>query len=605
MRHIILGFFLFIVLDSLAQPYQPAATKVNDLLHTRLDLHFDYNKCQVPGKAWLTLRPHFYPTDSLRLDAKSMDLKTISVVKSGYLVPLEFNYDSLTIDIKLDRVYRKDEKYTIYISYTAKPNNRGLYFINPKGAERGVPTQIWTSGEPDNNSCWFPTIDQPNQKCTDEISLTVPSRYVTLSNGRLASQHKNADGTRTDKWKMDLPQTPYSFMIAVGNFQVVRDIWHGKQVEYYMEPKYAADAKAIFGYTPEAMTFFSKILGVDYPWNKYAQIRVRGFNGGLENSTATEFNEDGETSTRDLADLPYQSGYVHELFHQWFGDYVTCKSWGNLALNESFADLAEILWAEYKYGQDVADEHFYQRIQGYLENPERWKESLIRFRYADKGEMFDGVTYQKGGRILDMLRHFLGNAAFYKGLHLYLTAHAFGNADAQQLRLAMEEASGLDLNWFFNQWFYGAGHPVLDIAYHWDSATKTQNVYLRQIQDGQTFSLPMWVDIYTGNSKIRYNTWMRHQSDTLSFNLPTKPHLVNVDAEKILLGKKIDHKNIKEFAFQYAHAPLYVDRIEAIEAAGSIQSDSNAQHILISALNDKYYGIRIKTMELLTCRIKP
>jgi aminopeptidase N len=606
MRNTIFSLFLLTALNSFAQSYQPAATKINDLEHTRLDLHFNYAKQYVYGKAWLTLKPHFYPTDTLRLDAKGMDLQNISIIEDGHLIPLKFSYDSLTAAIRLNKVYHRDEAYTIYISYTAKPNKlkvnndaHGLYFINPTGNEKGKPTQIWITGEPDHNSCWFPTIDEPNQKCTDEISLTVPGRYVTLSNGRLASQTKHADGTRTDNWKMELPQSPYLFMIAVGDFKIVKDSWRGKEVDYYMEPQYAVDAKAIFGYTPEAMTFFSKILGVDYPWNKYAQIRVRGFNGGMENTTATEFNEDGQSSARELADLPYQSGNVHELFHQWFGDYVTCESWSNLALNESFADLGEILWAEYKYGQDAADEHVYQGLQGYLDNPDRWKEKLIRFDYAGKQDMFDGVTYQKGGRILNMLRHYLGNAAFYKGLHLYLTGHAFGNADAQQLRLAMEEASGLDLNWFFNQWFYGAGHPILDISYHWDDATKTQSVYLRQTQEGHTFLLPLAVDIYAGKQKTRYMAWMRHQSDTLTFHVPEKPDLVNVDAEKTTIVKKTDHKMLSEFAFQYAHAPWYVDRCEAIDAAAANQTDSVGQQLLLNALNDRYYGLRIKTMQAL------
>jgi len=606
MKNIFLFFFFNLILlaaiNSTGQVYRSAPAKINDLVHTRLDLHFDYGKQYVYGKAWLTLKPHFYPTDSLRLDAKGMDVQNIAIVEKGHLLPLKFSYDSLTISIRLNKVYKSNESYTVYISYTAKPTSHGShgpYFINPAGRESGVPTQIWTTGEPEHNSCWFPTIDKPNQKCTDEISLTVPAKYVTLSNGRLAAQIKHPDGTRTDTWKMELPHSPYLMMIAVGNFQIIHDSWHGKPLDYYMEPQYAADAKAIFGYTPEAMTFFSKILGVDYPWNKYAQIRVRSFNGGMENTTATEFNEDGQTSARDLADLPYQSGYVHELFHQWFGDYVTCESWSNLALNESFADLAELLWAEYKYGADVADEHLYQGAQSYLGNPDRWKESLIRFDYADKQDMFDAVTYQKGGRILNMLRHYLGNAAFYKGLHIYLTAHAFGNTDAQQLRLAMEEASGIDLNLFFNQWFYGAGHPVLDITYHWDNTTKTQSIYIKQTQEGQTFGLPIAVDIYTAGRKTRYQSWIRNRLDTLTFMTPEKPDLVNVDAEKALLAKKADHKTLNEFAFQYAHAPLYADRMEAIDAAAANQSDSIAQHILLNALNDSYYGLRIKAMQAL------
>ncbi|MBS1503239.1 MAG: HEAT repeat domain-containing protein, partial [Bacteroidetes bacterium] len=235
----------------------------------------------------------------------------------------------------------------------------------------------------------------------------------------------------------------------------------------------------------------------------------------------------------------------------------------------------------------------------YLDNPERWKENLIRFSYADRQDMFDVVTYQKGGRILNMLRHYLGNEAFHKGLHLYLTAHAFGTADAQQLRLAMEEASGLDLNWFFNEWFYGAGHPVLDISYRWDEAAKTESVYLKQSQDGQTFIIPMAVDIYAGGQKTRYKVWMHDRTDTLTFHLSQKPDLVNMEAEKALICKKTDHKTLAEFAFQYAHAPLYLDRGEAIDAAAANQTDSIARRILLSALNDRYYGLRIKAMQAL------
>jgi len=607
-----LNFFLVIVVQGqiiksptdITANYQSAPVKINDLIHTKLDLKFDYRKCYVYGKAWITLKPHFYPTDTLRLDAKGMDLRNISVLKKGKQIPLKFIYDSLTVAVTLDKIYDQSENYTLYIEYTAKLDAskvrnepHGLNFINPEEKETGVPTQIWTYGEPEYNSFWFPTIDKPNQKTTEEISLTVPGKFVTLSNGRLTFQEKHPDGTRTDTWKMDRPHAPYLFMIAVGDFTIVKDSWHGKEVSYYMEPRYAKNARAIFGDIPEAMTFFSKTLGVDYPWNKYAEIRVHGFNGGMENTTATVFNEDGQTSLRELADHGYDSGNVHELVHQWFGDYATAESWSNLPLNESMADLGEILWAEYKYGQDVADEHVYLGQQSYLKNANAWTEELIRFHYHHKQDMFDGVTYQKGGRILNMLRHYLGNGAFYKGLNIYLTRNAFKSVEAHKLRLAMEDASGQDLNWFFNQWFFGAGHPVLGITYNWDEQAKRQSVYLSQTQAGKPFVLPFSVDIYVAGKKQRYEVWMKHQKDTLTFSVPSKPDLVNVDGEKILLAVQTDQKTLSEYAFQFAHAPLYMDRCEAIDTAAAHTADTAAQKILIAGLKDKYYGLRIKAIQ--------
>ncbi len=593
--------------------YRETPARINDLVHTKLDVRFDYAKQYLYGKEWVTIKPHFYPTDSLRLDAKGMDIKDISVIKAGKNVPLKYTYDSLTLAIKLDKTYRNNESYTIYINYTAKPNllkakgsaaindAKGLYFINPLGTEKDKPTQIWTQGETESSSAWFPTIDKTAQKTTQEISMTVPAKYVTLSNGRLSLQKTNADGTRTDTWKMDLPHSPYLFMMAVGDFKIYKDKWRDKEVSYYLEPKYAPYAKEIFGQTPEQIEFYSKLLGVDYPWNKYAQIVVRDYvSGAMENTTATLHGEYVQLTHRELLDAYYDQGrstIAHELFHQWFGDYVTAESWSNLTVNESFADFSEMLWAEHKYGQDEADAHNYTAMESYLRDPENKTKDLVRFYYDDKEDMFDLVTYQKGGNILNMLRNYLGKDAFYKGLNIYLKTNAFKTGEAHQLRLALEEASGRDLNWFFNQWYFGAGHPELKIGYKWDEATKTQTVYLQQIQAGQKFILPMAIDIYAGGKKERHQVWMRNATDTLTFKVASKPDLFNVDGDKVLLAEKTESKKLAEYVYQYFNAPLYMDRYEAIDAVLAVQSDKEARRVLIAALKDKYYGLRIKAIK--------
>ncbi|WP_345948793.1 M1 family metallopeptidase [Mucilaginibacter sp. PAMB04274] len=598
--------------------YRATTEKINDLVHTKLDVRFDYKKRYLYGKEWVTLKPHQYPTDSLRLDAKGMDIKTVAVVKAGKNTPLKFTYDSLSLAIKLDKVYRNSENYTIYIDYTSKPDElkaqgsaaisdaKGLYFINPDSASKNKPVQVWTQGETESSSAWFPTIDKPNQKTTEEIYMTVPSKYVTLSNGKLVSQKNNGNGTRTDYWKMDLPHSPYLFMMAVGNFKIYKDTWRGKEVNYYLEPKYAPYAKTIFGYTPEAMEFYSKTLGVDYPWNKYAQIVVRDYvSGAMENTTATLHGEYVQGTPRQFLDRYYntsqgESTVVHELFHQWFGDYVTAESWSNLTVNESFADFSETLWAEHKYGKDEGDAHIAGDRRQYLGSADAAAKNLLRFHYNDKEDVFDVVTYQKGGAILYMLRNYLGNEAFYKGLNIYLKTNGLKNGEAQQLRLALEEASGKDLNWFFNQWYYNSGHPILNINYNWDAATKTQSIYLQQTQTGNAFVLPMAVDIYVGGKKERHMVWMRNKADTLTFKLAAKPELVNVDGDKALLVRKTDNKTAAEFVYQYNNAPLYLDRYEAVAyAEAQAPENADARKILIAALKDKYYGIQIKAIKAL------
>ena len=219
----------------------------------------------------------------------------------------------------------------------------------------------------------------------------------------------------------------------------------------------------------------------------------------MENTTATLHQESAQQDARELKDGNiWENTIAHELFHQWFGDYVTIESWSNLTLNESFANYSEYLWQEYKYGKDAADDHNFQEMNGYLQSQSD-KKDLVRFYYEDKENMFDAVSYNKGGRILHMLRNYVGDSAFFKALNLYLTENKFGTTEAHQLRIAFEKITGLDLNWFWNQWYYGSGHPKLDISYVYDDAAKKVKVVVKQ--NDKVFRLPIAVDIYNGEKK--------------------------------------------------------------------------------------------------------
>lgn len=587
--------------------YRETPEVLHDLIHTKLDATFDYSKSYLNGKVWITLKPHFYATDSLLLDAKGMDIHKVSMVKGTALSPLKYNYDGMVMNIRLDKKYKGGEKYTVYIEYTAKPDElevqgsaaitdaKGLYFINPKGEEKDKPIQIWTQGETEGTSVWVPTIDKPNQKTTQEIAMTVPDKYVTLSNGVLTSQKKNPNGTRTDTWKMDLPHAPYLFFMGVGEYAVIKDSYKGKDVTYYVEKEYAPVARRIFGHTPEMMGFFSRITGVEYPWSKYGQIVGRDYvSGAMENTTATLHQESAYQDARELVDgNSWEDVIAHELFHQWFGDYVTTESWSNLTLNESFANYSEYLWREYKYGKDAADAHHYQDMSGYLQSQSENKD-LVRFHYRDREEMFDAVSYNKGGRILHMLRNHIGDSAFFKALNLYLTTNKFKAGEAHNLRLAFEEVTGKDLNWYFNQWYFGSGHPKLDVNYSYDDAAKKVNVIVRQTQTtGKVFRLPVAIDIYENGKKERRQVWVKNKIDTFSFAYNTKPDLVNFDGDKILLAdKKESGKTIDNFIYQYKNAGLYLDRREAIDFLAKNQDDPKVIDMLKAALSDKYSGMR-------------
>ncbi len=599
------------VQDTGTHVYQAEAQKINALVHTKLEASFDYQKSRMPGKVWLTLEPHFYSVDSVVLDAKGMEIKAVGIVTGKTTAPAKYTYDGKQLFIKLNRTYKRGEQYKVYVDYIAKPDeleeggsqairdNKGLYFINPRGEDPNKPTQIWTQGETENTSVWCPTIDKPNQKSTQEFFLVVPSKYVTLSNGKLVQQQKNTDGTRTDYWKMEEPHAPYLFFIGVGDFAVIKEMYKGKEVSYYVEKEYAPVAKKIFGNTIDMMSYFEKITGISYPWAKYSQMVGRDFvSGAMENTTATLHKEDAQQDSRELLDGNVWEGTIaHELFHHWFGNLVTAESWSNLTVNESFANYSQTLWFENKYGKDAGDAENYKDMQAYLGSPEDAQKDLVRFYYRDREDMFDLVSYNKGGRILNMLRNYLGDDAFFKSLNVYLTSNRFRTGEAHQLRLAFEEVSGKDLNWFFNQWFFGSGHPKLNITYSYNEETKKVSVAVKQQQD-RIFVLPVAIDIYQGTKKTRHQIWVNRKEQTFEFEGPSKPDLVNFDGDKVLLAEKSEEgKSLQEYIFQYKTAGSYVDRREAIAFCAQHQDSLAAAELLRTALRDVYHDLRILTIQ--------
>jgi aminopeptidase N len=606
MKNILFSLILLfsIVLGAQDKNYQAEREKINNLVHTKLKVDFNFEKSQLNGEAWVTLTPHFYTVNKVILDAKSFNIHEVKVndKKAG------FNYSEDELTVELDKTYKKGEEYTVYIKYTAKPEEitqkgsenitdaKGLYFIDPKEEDPNKPTQIWTQGETESNSCWFPTIDSPNQKTTQEIYMTVPNKYVTLSNGTLKSQTVNPNGTRTDYWKMDQKHAPYLIFMGVGEFSMVKDSWNGLEVNYYVEPAYEPEAKAIFGNTPEMITFFSNLTGIPYPWDKYSQIVVRDYvSGAMENTTAVVHAEDAQQKKGQLIDNnEWESTIAHELFHHWFGDLVTTESWANLTVNESFATYSVYLWFAHKYGKDKADANMYSDVQTYMTSQSEDKD-LVRFYYLDKEDMFDTVSYHKGNAILHMLRDVIGDEAFFQGMKTFLTEHKYGTAEAQDLRLAFEKVSGKDLNWFFNQWYYGNGHIKMSVTYDYNTINKTVTVNINQ--KGNTFKFPLSIDIYEETGKTIHNVWVNNAQNSFTFSFNKLPKFINIDAKHVLLAEIADKKTVEEYIFQFNNAPHYLDRRLALEEIAKNQANKEAFNTLLKALNDPYYEIRVIALE--------
>ena len=625
------------------QIYQATPTKLSDIVHTKLWVSFDWQKSQLIGKAELQIKPYFYSTRMLYLNARGMEIKSVkltekqskdlsikkgskSVVTEDVFIekPVTYAYENDSLKINLGKDYTSKEVYYITIEYISKPNelkvggsnaiteDKGLYFINPTGADEDKMPQIWTQGETQSNSVWFPTIDNPTEKMTNEIYITVDENYTTLSNGLLVNTQKNTDGTKTDHWVMDLPHAPYLVMMGVGEFKKVTDEpWNGKEISYYVEKEYEQHAKAIFGKTKKMIEFYSNKLGTPYPWQKYAQIVARDYvSGAMENTTATLHGDFVcYQTTRETIDGAKGEGTIaHELFHQWFGDYASCESWSNLTLNESFATYGEYLWEEFENGRDAADNHSAESRFGYFGQAQQKQVDLVRFDYIEREDMFDAFSYNKGGQIIHMLRKYVGDDAFFASLKLYLEKNKFKTAEAHDLRLAFEEVTGQDLNWFFNEWYFAKGHPELEVKKTYDATSKKLTITINQNQDltlAPLYKLPVFIDIYAEGKKDRKQIWIEDAKNTFTFTVGKQPDLVNFDAERQLLAKIDFTKSKQELVFQYTHAPLWGDRDEAMAFFSENVNDLDIQSLLMEiAINDPWKNIRGQAITILATLAK-
>jgi len=595
-------------LENKIAAYKGSDTRYFDLLHTALDLSFDYQKEWVNGVAVLTLKPYFYPQRELVLDAQDFDIHVFSLINKGKETELNFRYDGQIVTAYLPQTYTAKDTLTVKIRYTAKPNEnpqlgsaaitdtKGLYFINPRGEDPNKPTLIWTQGETEHNSKWFPTIDSPNERMTQEIRMTVEKKYRTISNGILKSSKENGDGTRTDHWVMDLPHAPYLAAVIVGDYVEIKDEWEGMPVRYYVEKEFEEGAKTVFQNTPEMIGFFSKVLGVRYPWQKYDQVVVRDFvSGAMENTTISVFMEELNLDAREAIDSEWDGIIAHELFHQWIGNYVTNESWANLTLNEAFANYSEYLWYEYKNGKDDADMHHISEMEQYFEESQEKQVDLIRFYHEDSEDMFDSHSYAKGGRILHMLRRHIGDEAFFEAIKQYLTKHAFSSVEVHDLRLAFEQVTGQDFNWYFNQWFLGSGHPIL--AYEVDYS-QPENLLLTVSQRQDLTKTPL----YRIPFKVSwYHEGKRFEKELVldkawqQFAIENKVPLTElyVDEALELLSQKRSSRGADHFKKQFNISSLGVSRFEALDSlANSFADDPEVASLVGKALNDPFWAIR-------------
>jgi len=570
-----------------------APDRVVDIEHIALVLDVDPTKRTVSGTATLHAMVIAPDTKVVELDAVELTIDKVAVAGKA----TQFRHDGKRVRVELPSALAAGAELTLAIDYKGAPR-RGLYFVGPDDGYPHKPLQVWTQGQDEDSRYWFPCFDAPSEKATSEVTVTVPAAMFAVSNGTLVSD-KTAGGKRTLHWRLDVPHSCYLITLAIGDFGTVETKWRDTPVVYYVERGREEAAERTLARTPLMLELFSQKFGVPYPYPRYAQVFVADFIfGGMENTSATTLTDTVLIDERAAIDYDIDSLVAHELAHQWFGDLVTCRDWGEGWLNEGFATYSEYIWREHHEGRDAADLELEEWADSYFgEDAGRYRRTIATKLYDEPIDIFDHHLYEKGGRVLHMLRNVLGDDAFYKSLAHYLGKHRHGLVESRDLARAVEDATGKVVDWFFSQWVIdGAGHPELDIHLRWDPDTQLISVAVEQTQriEGRTpvFRLPTKMRFRVGDRDVDLPIEVIEQKQVFHLRLDAEPSQAIFDPGRILLATRKIDKPEPVWIAELASATHAIDRAAAAVALAKRGGPAAEQALLTAVEQDKFWAVR-------------
>ena len=512
------------------------------IVHLDLDLELLMKSRSVRGTARLSFERVDPSASQLRLDAVGFEIERVRVDVGQGFVPAEHVYDGECLEVRIARSRRRGR---VEVRYRTRPQ-RGLYFLMPDADHPKRPTQVWSQCQDEDARHWFPCIDKPHMKMTTSLRVQVPAGLTALSNGELVRKATPRRGRWSYQFQMSEPHPSYLVTLVVGRFEAIADRdavasdGRGIPVVYFVPPGRKQDTVRSLGETPNMIELFGRLTGVDFPWSRYSQIVVSDFIfGGMENTTATTLYEHVLLDARAALDATSNDLVAHELAHQWFGDYVTCRDWSHAWLNEGFATFFEHVERESRLGLDEYEFGVNSDLLTYLEEAsDRYQRPLVCRDYAYPIELFDRHLYEKGGLVLHMLRRELGDSVFWRGVHEYLVRGRNRIVETNDLRRALEDVSGVSLERFFDQWVYRAGHPTLKVEMVWDNGRL--DVQVRQTQkraDVPYFELPFEIEVAPKRgTPRRFRKRVDSARDVLSVRLSERPKWVTFDPEFRIAG---------------------------------------------------------------------
>ncbi len=576
--------------------------------HIFLDLILDLTHQSFSGTCTTTITPVRPGIQQLTMDA--VDLNIESVLVDG--ISQQFDYDGEQIEIYLQQP-ATTKAIKIAIAYGVDHPQRGLYFIQPTADYPDKPTQVWTQGEDEDSRFWFPCLDYPGQLATSEIRVQVPPGFKVISNGELINTEEVADGI-IYHWLQQQVHPTYLMTLAVGDFAEIADEWHGKPITYYVEKGREADAKRSMGKTPRMVEFLSHKYGYDYPYPKYAQVCVDDFIfGGMENTSTTLLTDRCLLDERAATDnMRTESLVLHELAHQWFGDLVVIKHWSHAWIKEGMASYAEVFWTEQEYGKDDAAYYLLNEARSYIsEDSTRYRRPIVTNVYREAIELYDRHLYEKGACVYHMIRAILGDELFDQAIQRFVRDNAHNTVETVDLLRAIDQATGYNLMFLFDQYVFRGGHPDYKVAYSWDGDNKLAKLTVTQKQAKQDsdskelfdLKIPIGFGYVSKNEpQPEFKTFSLriHQPEqSFYFPLEKKPDFVSFDVNNNFLKTVTLNYPVAQLKKQLSHDPDPISRIYAAGALGKKGGLEVIKAFAQSLTDDPFWGVRLEVAKKL------
>ena len=567
-------------------PSQRTRDREVDIHHIKIDVSVNIEAGMVKGNVTHTFSPFSSSLDAFSLDAEDMTILRARLAGKD----IGFNQANDKVYLTLNKSMSWEDTAKVRLDYTANPR-KGTYFIKPDETYPEKPLQAWTQGEDMDNHHWVPLYDYPNDKATFEVSLTVEKKFTALSNGELISVKNNKDGTHTWHWHEHFPMVSYLISYVIGEFEKVEDSYNGIPVNYWVYEENKHEALRSFGLTTDMMKYFGNRTGIEYPYEKYDQVIIDDFMfGGMENITLTHNTDRTMFDEFAAPDVSSDGLVAHELAHQWFGDMLTTRNWAHAWLNEGFATFFSRKYRENKFGFDEGEYIRFGEINGYFGSNKKWRRSTVQHKFYESMDVFDGHIYAKGSLILNMLQDYIGEDAFWRFIQHYTKENQYKNVETPDLKKAIEETTGQNMDWFFKQWIYEPGFPEYNVTWKYNQRNKSVKLTVKQTQKSTNiFKMPIQIQI---DDKLK-TVWIEDKEMVYEVPSEKRPKMVIFNAGMRIPCKLTFHKSISEWILQLEKGPHILDRIAAAKELSTKKGRRIVETALLnSAKNDPFWGVR-------------